>query len=92
MAFEDIGNLLKSPGDTFKKILDEGGLKIPLLIVLVSGLVGGVSSYYSRLRAIARMEEASGQMGVEASKLAPLMQEPSIVNEVGRMAAGVLLA
>ncbi len=44
MAIEYAINILKSPSSTFRKILDsKEGLKFPFLIVLVSGIIAGLT-------------------------------------------------
>ncbi len=86
MPIEDAINILKSPNSTFKKILDsKEGLKFPFLIVLVSGIIAGVNSYYYRLSSIAHMKATYAKMGLDISTLGHLMHEPNFINQIVRM-------
>lgn len=93
MAIEDAINILKSPNSTFRKILDsKEGLKFPFLIVLVSGIIAGVNSYYYKLSAIAHMKATYAKMGLDISTLGHLMHEPNLINQIARMIVLTLLS
>jgi len=82
MATEDIAGVLKSPGETFRKILaSEEGLALPLAIVLANGLLSGISAYYQKLHALEQMKQMFA--GAQAGAL-PFVQEPSLAAEVLR--------
>lgn len=93
MAIEYAINILKSPSSTFRKILDsKEGLKFPFLIVLVSGIIAGVNSYYYKLSAIAHMKATYAKMGLDISTLGHLMHEPNLINQIARMIVLTLLS
>ncbi len=82
MAVEDLIDVMKSPGEAFRRILtSEEGLALPLAIVLVNGMLSGISSYYQRLHAMEQMKQMFGD--AQPGTL-PFMQEPSFAGEVLR--------
>jgi len=82
MAVEDLIDLMKSPGEAFRRILaSEVSLVLPLAVVLVNGLLSGVSSYYQRLHAMEQMKQMLGDVQLGALQL---IQEPSLASEVLR--------
>ncbi len=82
MGAEDLIDVMKNPTETFRKILASGeGLNLPLAIVLLNGLLGGVSGYYQKLNAMEQMKQMFGDAPPGAL---PFMQEPSLADEVLR--------
>jgi hypothetical protein len=88
MSVENVRGVLKSPTRAFRDILaSKEGLGIPLVIVVISGILGGISSYYQKLGASAEFQKVMEQSGSAAMSPLPgiLIQEPTMASEVGRM-------
>jgi hypothetical protein len=82
MVARTLLDVLKSPGEAFRRILSsEVDLALPIAIVLVNGLLSGISSYYQRLHAMEQMRQMFGDAQLGAL---PFVQEPSLAGEVLR--------
>ncbi len=84
MAAEEIAGVLRSPAESFRRVLVSGeGLSLPLAIVLVNGLVSGISGYYQKLRAVERLSAMASQLEGSPFPVPPI-KEPSLAGEVLR--------
>ncbi len=80
MAAGDVLDVMRSPGETFRRIIASGeGLSLPLAIVLVNGIVSGISSY-SQKKLMIEQFRGFGNVGFGALPL----EEPNIGVEVLR--------
>ncbi|MFQ6136151.1 MAG: Yip1 family protein [Candidatus Hydrothermarchaeales archaeon] len=84
-AMENIVGVIKSPAETFRKILgSETRLIIPLDIIVATGFFGGVNSFIQRPRMLESFREFYSTLGTEVPPAIQeqLIQQTTIFDEV----------
>lgn len=84
-AMENIVGVIKSPAETFRKILGaETRLIIPLDIIVATGFVGGVNSFIQRPKMLESFREFYSTLGTEVPPAIQeqLIQQTTIFDEV----------